>query len=132
MAGTVLRQKSTDPLVSYAELRRRVRETLLCGQPGQAAIRRLFERRLAAWSSGAGRLARRGSIKQARQVGPLSFGCFSHPLPASGEDTRAGDIKIFARSPQSKGIEGIYLNNLLLETGHARLKTDWSLGDWEG
>ncbi|MBI4431333.1 MAG: thermonuclease family protein [Candidatus Omnitrophica bacterium] len=25
----------------------------------------------------------------------------------------------------------IYLNNLLLETGHARIKTDWSLKDWE-
>ena len=27
--------------------------------------------------------------------------------------------------------EEIYLNNLLLEKGHARIKTDWSLDDWE-
>lgn len=28
--------------------------------------------------------------------------------------------------------ETLYLNNLLIEKGHARLKTDWSLNDWEG
>ncbi len=31
----------------------------------------------------------------------------------------------------SESGEELYLNNLLLENGHARIKTDWSLEDWE-
>lgn len=48
-----------------------------------------------------------------------------------GDDSRAGDLKISASSPQSKGIEEIFLNNLLLEKGFARRYDQVKPRDWD-